>query len=68
MVDAFMLEDKGNGVYRQTLLSAVEMKENYGRILEPLMLADRERLPGKGFAGIAEPLLVEAVHGEREAA
>jgi hypothetical protein len=68
MVDAFMLEDKGNGVYRQTLLSAVEMKENYGRILEPLMLADRERLPGKGFAGITEPLLVESVHGEGEAA
>lgn len=68
MVDAFMLEDKGNGVYRQTLLSAVEMKENYGRILEPLMLADRERLPGKGFAGITESLLVESVHGEGEAA
>lgn len=68
MVDAFMLEDKGNGVYRQTLLSAVEMKENYGRILEPLMLADRERLPGKGFAGITEPLLVESVNGEGEAA
>lgn len=67
MVDAFMLEDKGNGVYRQTLLSAVEMKENYGRILEPLMLADREKLPGKGFAGITEPLLVEPVHGEGEA-
>lgn len=68
MVDAFMLEDKGNGVYRQTLLSAVEMKENYGRILEPLMLADRERLPGIGFAGITEPLLVESVHGEGGAA
>lgn len=68
MVDAFMLEDKGNGVYRQTLLSAVEMKENYGRILEPLMLADRERLPGKGFAGITEPLLVESVLGEGDAA
>jgi hypothetical protein len=68
MVDAFMLEDKGNGIYRQTLLSAVEMKENYGRILEPLMLTDREKLPGKGFAGITEPLLVEPVHGEGEAA
>ena len=64
MVDAFMLEDKGNGVYRQTLLSAVEMKENYGRILEPLMLADREKLPGKGFAGITEPLLIEPTQGE----
>ncbi len=64
MVDAFMLEDKGNGVYRQTLLSAVEMKENYGRVLEPLMLADRTMLPGKGLSSVAEPLLVEPVHGE----
>ncbi|MDZ4076528.1 MAG: hypothetical protein U1E04_17465 [Hylemonella sp.] len=68
MVDAFMLEDKGNGVYRQTLLSAVEMKENYGSILEPLMLADREKLPSKGYAGITEPLLVEPVHGGGAAA
>lgn len=66
MVDTFMLEDKGNGVYRQTLLSAVEMKENYGRILEPLMLADREKLPGKGFAGITDPLLIEPTQGEGE--
>lgn len=66
MVDAFMLEDKGNGVYRQTLLSAVEMKENFGRILEPLMLADRESHPGKGLAGIAESLLVEPIHNEGE--
>ena len=68
MVDAFMLEDKGNGVYRQTLLSAVEMKENFGRILEQLMLADRESHPGKGFAGIAESLLVEPIHNEGESA
>jgi hypothetical protein len=68
MVDAFMLEEKGNGVYRQTLLSAVEMKENYGRILEPLMLSDREKLPGKGLASLTEPVLVEPVHGEGEAA
>jgi len=68
MVDAFMLEDKGNGVYRQTLLSAVEMKENFGRILEPLMLADRENHPGTGFAGITESLLVEPVHREEGAA
>lgn len=62
MVDCFMLEDKGNGVYRQTLLSAVEMKENFGRVLEPLMLSDRENHPGTGFASIAAPLLVDAAH------
>ena len=64
MVDAFMLEDKGNGVYRQTLLSAVEMKENYGRVLEPLMLADRTGLPGAGLASVTAPLLIEPAIGE----
>jgi hypothetical protein len=64
MVDCMMLEDKGNGVYRQTLLSAVEMKENYGRILGPLMLADQEAVKPVAFAGITESLLVEQVQKE----
>ncbi len=64
MVDAVMLEDKGNGVYRQTLLSAVEMKENYGRVLEPLMLSDRAGLPGAGLASVTAPLLIEPAIGE----
>ena len=68
MVDAFMLEDKGNGVYRQTLLSAVEMKENYGRVLEPLMLADRKGLPGAGLASVTAPLLIEPAIGDGAAA
>jgi hypothetical protein len=38
MCETGMLEDKGSGVYRQSMLSAVEMKENYGRLLEPFML------------------------------
>ena len=66
MVDCFMLEDKGNGVYRQTLLSAVEMKENYGRILGPLMLTDQEDGQPGAFAGITESLLVEQVQKEGE--
>lgn len=64
MVDCFMLEDKGCGVYRQSLLSAVEMKENYCRILEPLMLADREEGQPAGFSGITQSLLVEQVQRE----
>lgn len=68
MVDAFLLEDKGNGVYRQTLLSAVEMKENYGRVLEPLMLADRTGLPGIGLASVTAPLLIEPAIGDGAAA
>lgn len=34
-----LLEERDEGAYRQTLLSAVEMKENYDRSLAPLMLA-----------------------------
>lgn len=66
MVDCFMLEDKGDGVYRQTLLSAVEMKENFSRILEPLMLVDREDGQSSGFSGISQTLLVEKVQKEGE--
>jgi hypothetical protein len=64
MVDSFMLEDKGGGVYRQTLLSAVEMKENYGRILGPLMLGGSESDRPDGFAQVTESLLVEQVQKE----
>jgi hypothetical protein len=38
MVDAGMLDFLGDGAYRQSLLSAVEMKANYDRVLGPLML------------------------------
>lgn len=66
MVDGGLLDDKGNGVYRQTLLSAVEMKENYGRILEPLMLAGREPGSAASFADITPALLVEPVQKQGE--
>jgi len=38
MCETGMLEDKGGNVYRQSMLAAVEMKENYGRLLAPFML------------------------------
>lgn len=68
MVDGGLLDDKGDGVYRQTLLSAVEMKENYGRILEPLMhgIQDSESRPK--FADTAQELLVEPLDAQGEVA
>jgi hypothetical protein len=38
MVDAGMLDVLGSGTYRQSLLSSVEMKCNFDRILAPMML------------------------------
>lgn len=64
MVDGGLLDDKGNGVYRQTLLSAVEIKENYGRILEPLMLQAHESGVKAEFSGITRQLLTEPVQVE----
>ena len=40
------------------------MKENYGRVLEPLMLSDRAGLPGAGLASVTAPLLIEPAIGE----
>lgn len=67
MVDGGLLDDKGNGVYRQTLLSAVEIKENYGRILEPLMVGLQESEGAPKFADVVHDLLVESVQVEGEA-
>lgn len=67
MVDGGLLDDKGNGGFRQTLLSAVEMKENYGRILEPLMLKAQEDGAKAEFAGVASPLLIAPTKTEGDA-
>lgn len=59
MLDGAMLDEIGQNVYRQSLLSAVEMKENYERILAPLML---DLLGQQGEAGLthtAQALLTE---------
>jgi hypothetical protein len=57
MVEAGMLDEIGPGNYRQSLLSAVEMKESYDRFLAPLMLdlpVEKERA---GIAHAAASLL-----------
>lgn len=59
MCDSGMLEDKGGGVYRQSLLSAVEMKENFDRSLAPVMLDMQSDSSEKTFALAAQQLLMQ---------
>jgi hypothetical protein len=63
-----MLEEKGQGGYRQTLLSAVEMKENYDRILAPLMLGQSSGSSGGKLADVIQPLLTKQAHEEADGA
>lgn len=55
-----LLEERDEGAYRQTLLSAVEMKENYDRSLAPLMLAAEQDGQRAALGQIAEALLTTA--------
>lgn len=66
MVDAGLLHDKGNDVYRQTLLSAVEMKENYRRVLAPLMLQAQVEGEKARYSDTASALLTDTNKGEEE--
>ncbi|AMP02129.1 hypothetical protein CAter282_4365 [Collimonas arenae] len=64
MCECGMLDERGDGVYRQSLLSAVEMKENYDRTLAPLMidadmLTERVRL-----ATLSDALLTKTAEEE----
>ena len=52
-----LLEERGEGVYRQTLLSAVEMKENFDRSLAPLMLASEQTGQRTTIGQVASALL-----------
>lgn len=64
MVDSGMLDSLGAGSYRQSLLSAVEMKSNYERVLAPMMLdLDRES-DDTGLARIASALLTSKSAGD----
>lgn len=57
MCDGGLLEERGEGAYRQTLLSAVEMKENFDRSLAPLMLVGERSGERPPMAQLADPLL-----------
>lgn len=67
MCDCGMLEDKGGGAYRQSLLSAVEMKENFDRTLSPLMIDLQADGQEESFAAVAQPLLTRKPESEGDA-
>lgn len=65
MCDAGLLTERSAGVYRQTLLSAVEMKENYDRVLAPLVVSVKEapqpvNATSLQLAILGQPLLTKA--------
>ena len=67
MVDAGLLDDKGNGVYRQSLLSAVEMKENYARVLAPLMVQARDASTATAYGALTHALLSDSIQAQEQA-
>lgn len=57
MCEGGLLEERGEDAYRQTLLSAVEMKENFDRSLAPLMLVSEQLGQRTAMAELASNLL-----------
>jgi len=59
MCEGGLLEERGDSVYRQSLLSAVEMKENYDRTLAPLMIESTDGSEAVPLATLGQPLLTQ---------
>jgi len=66
MAECGMLDERSDGVYRQSLLSAVEMKENYDRTLAPLMIDAAESRERVRLATISHALLTRPVEEESD--
>lgn len=64
MCECGMLDERSDGVYRQSLLSAVEMKENYDRTLAPLMIDVAEQGEAVRLATRAHALLTRPAEEE----
>lgn len=57
MCEGGMLDERNDGVYRQSLLSAVEIKENFDRTLAPLMVVGSETASPTQMAAAGYDLL-----------
>lgn len=64
MCECGMLDERSDGVYRQSLLSAVEIKENYDRTLAPLMIDTDEPAERVRLATLSEALLTKPAEEE----
>lgn len=66
MCEGGMLEERSDGVYRQSLLSAVEIKENFDRTLAPLMVAASESPASAALATLSSALLTRTDDAEAQ--
>lgn len=57
MTEGGMLDRRNDGVYRQSLLSAVEIKENFDRTLAPLMVGGQDSEEPPSLAALGHGLL-----------
>ncbi len=64
MCECGMLDERGDGVYRQSLLSAVEMKENYDRTLAPLTIDADTSTERVRLATLSDALLTKTAEEE----
>ena len=64
MCEGGMLDERGNGVYRQSLLSAVEIKENFDRTLAPLMVMSSDLSTQAPIATLGHKLMTRTDDNE----
>jgi hypothetical protein len=66
MCEGGMLDERSDGVYRQSLLSAVEIKENFDRTLAPLMVMRGDVEAPERLADFGHSLLTRAEDNEMQ--
>lgn len=66
MCEGGMLDERGNGVYRQSLLSAVEIKENFDRTLAPLMVMSSDLSTQAPIATLGHKLMTRTDDNEMQ--
>lgn len=66
MCEGGMLDERSDGVYRQSLLSAVEIKENFDRTLAPLMVVGSDSPAAPQLATVSHTLLTRRDDNEEQ--
>lgn len=66
MCEGGMLDERSDGVYRQSLLSAVEIKENFDRTLAPLMVASSDQPEAAPIAPLGHNLMTRPDDNEMQ--
>lgn len=66
MCEGGMLDERSDGVYRQSLLSAVEIKENFDRTLAPLMIVSSDLSAPAALAPLGHNLMTRTDDNEMQ--